>query len=248
MRSLERRRYRQAERAFLVEGRRLAEEALRMAPDTVRLLLVREDVPSGWWREFGLDASKVRRVDRKVFEAASGVEHAQGVAAVCDLPVPAGIDDLRRAVGPVLVLDRLRDPGNVGTALRSAAAAGAEIVLTTPATTDSWSPKVVRAGMGAHFRLRIGAFGEDAASFLRETIHDVVCADASALEPYHARDWRSAAALIIGGETEPLSAELETLETHRVRIPMRGGMESLNAGVAASVLLFEAQRQGAYER
>ncbi|MDQ4044509.1 MAG: hypothetical protein M3173_03555, partial [Chloroflexota bacterium] len=78
MRSLERRRYRQTERAFLVEGRRLAEEALRLGPDAVRLLLVREDVPSGWWRELSVDASKIRRVDRDVFDAASGVEHAQG--------------------------------------------------------------------------------------------------------------------------------------------------------------------------
>jgi TrmH family RNA methyltransferase len=244
MRSLGRRRVRQAERAFLVEGRRLVEEAARHG--SVRTLLVREDVDQVWVESLGIDAGTVRRVRADVFDAASEVEHAQGIAAICDLPrwvIDAGT--VASADRLVLILDRIRDPGNLGTALRSAAAAGVQTVLTTQGSVDPTSPKVVRAGMGVHFRLTIAPMTPAMLSALEGAERDIVYADAAADRSYAEVDWSRAAALIVGGETEPLSPELEALVTQRVAIPMRGSMESLNAGVAASVLLFEVQRQGA---
>lgn len=239
MRSLGRRKVRQAERAFLVEGRRLVEDAARHAH--LRHLLVRDDIPQEWVDARNVDPARVRRVRADVFDAASEVEHAQGVAAICDLPEQAiqpSDDD-----GLVLILDRLRDPGNLGTALRSAAASGVRTVLTSSGSVDPYSPKVVRAGMGAHFRLRLGHASPQALERIAGTGRDIVHADADAAEVYTDYPWRDAAALVVGGETEPLSAEMASVVTRAVAIPMRAGMDSLNAGVAASVLLFEVQRQ-----
>lgn len=248
MRSLSSRKARQSERAFLVEGRRLTEEAVRHAPQHIRLLLIRDDVPDRWWIDLGVGVQHVRRVAAAVFDAASDLAHAQGIAAICSMPLmKAAADVLQGDAGLVLVLDRLRDPGNVGTALRSAAASGASIVLTTPGTADPYALKVVRAGMGAHFRLNVGPLSPEVMMVLRSCGGDVVFADPHATEVHHSYDWTRAAALVIGGETGAISPMLEALVSRRVRIPMHGEMESLNSGVAASVLLFEAQRQGAFE-
>ena len=240
MRSLGRRKARQAERAFLVEGRRLVEDAARHG--RIRLLLARDDIPQTWLSATEIDAGRIRRVRAEIFDAASEVEHAQGVAAICDLPgsdlVAPGESEF------VLILDRVRDPGNLGTALRSAAAAGIRTVLITRGTVDPFSPKVVRAGMGAHFRLFLGHATPDMVARIAGTGRDIVHADADAAVVYTAFSWRDAAALVVGGETEPLSADLAAVVTKSVAIPMRAGMDSLNAGVAASVLLFEVQRQG----
>ncbi len=243
MRSLTRRKVRQAERAFLVEGRRLVEDAVRNGAQ-IRTLLVREDIPQGWIDALELTPSVVRRIRTDVFDAASDVEHAQGVAAVCELPHrQMDAEQLVQSGTLILVLDRLRDPGNMGTALRSAAAAGISTVLTTRGSVDPFAPKVVRSGMGAHFRLTIAAWHPAFGESLHAAGRDVVFADASATSRYTSHTWGNTSALVVGGETEPISAELETVVTRRVSIPMRNGVESLNAGVAASILLFEWRRQ-----
>ena len=243
MRSLGRRRARQTERAFLVEGRRLIEDAVRHGA-SVRSLLVREDQADAWVADLGIGPERVRIVRRDVFDAATDVEHSQGVAAICDFPAwNVSRDDISASDRLVLILDRLRDPGNMGTALRSAAAAGIGIVLIGQGSVDPVAPKVVRAGMGAHFRLRIAPMTPELTESIRGMGRDVAYADAAAELPYHSLEWGEVGALIVGGETEPLSPELERLVTKRVAIPMQADIESLNAGVAASVLLFEAMRQ-----
>lgn len=247
MRSLGRRKVRRTERAFLVEGRRLVQEAAQQGA-AIRTLIVREDIPKVWIDTLQIDPQRVRRVAEAVFNAASDVEHAQGVAAVCELPErPVRPDDLASTRGLILILDRMRDPGNLGTTLRSAAAAGVDIVLTTPETVDPMSPKVVRSGMGAHFRLRIDELSPQLIDTLTRRAGDVVYADAAAPQSYTEYQWSQAIALIVGGETEELTSSLEPLVTRHVSIPMQAGMESLNAGVAASILLFEVQRQQALD-
>jgi TrmH family RNA methyltransferase len=243
MRSLGRRKARQTERAFLVEGRRLVEESAQHG--LIRLLLAREDVPQAWVEGLGVDPRRVRRVRADVFDAASEVEHAQGVAAACEMPsrsVQEG--DLTAEGAFVLILDRVRDPGNLGTALRAAAAAGVRTVLVTHGTADPFAPKVVRAGMGAHFRLTIGSATPALLAALGAAGRDIVHAEAGAGVVYSDVPWHAVGALVVGGETEALSPELREIVTGATAIPMRAGMESLNAAVAASVLLFEVQRHG----
>ena len=135
----------------------------------------------------------------------------------------------------------LRDPGNLGTLLRSAAATGVQVALLPPETTDAFAPKVLRAGMGAHFRLPIH-------SMTWEQIYE----QTEGLQIYLANmdgrscwetDLRKPLALIIGGEAEGAGEEARKLAAEKISIPMAGNVESLNAGVAGSVLMFEVVRQ-----
>jgi len=163
----------------------------------------------------------------------------QGIVALGHLPalpVPAN-------PWLVLVLDGVRDPGNAGTLLRSAAAAGVELVIFGPETVDAFSPKVLRAGMGAHFRTAVQscAAWTDVAALLG-TQRRLFVADAQALVSYDAVDWQQPAGLIVGGESHGPS-DVALAAAIPVAIPMQRGAESLNAGVAGSVILFEAARQ-----
>jgi TrmH family RNA methyltransferase len=164
-------------------------------------------------------------------------ETPQGVLAVFpwpDLPVPA-------APGLVLVADGWGDPGNLGTAIRSAAAAGVDLVTLTPGTVDPFNPKALRAGMGAHFRVpilisnwpRLTTRFPDLAIYLADATGDV---------PHDTVDWTRPSMIAVGGEAHGLRDPLSSLPHTRIRIPMVAGAESLNAAVAASLLIYEARR------
>ena len=141
-----------------------------------------------------------------------------------------------------LVLEDLQDPGNLGSMLRSAAAAGVSDVWLSPGSAEAWSPKALRGGMGAQFRLRIHEAADLAAvlaGFSGTVLATVPSAGASLFE----QDLRGPLALLVGNEGAGLSAELVGLADRPVRIPMPGGAESLNAAAAAAVVLFECVRQ-----
>jgi TrmH family RNA methyltransferase len=172
-------------------------------------------------------------------QSLSETETSQGVLAVLErsqLPIPDSPDFL-------LILDQIRDPGNLGTLLRSASAAGVHAALLPPETADAFAPKVVRAGMGAHFRLPVQKmdWGEI----------EQVC-KAGRLQVYLAdmngqscwgTDLSGPLALIVGAEAEGASEPAKTLSNATVSIPMPGKAESLNASVAGAVLMFEVVRQ-----
>ena len=232
---------------FVVEGVRLVEEAVAagMQPDFVlysetqgaaddRLaqLLARLEPMSG----------PILSATDAVIATCSDTETPQGIVAVVPLP------DWPRPLGPTtsLVVDRLRDPGNLGTILRTALAAGIDQVWLAPGTVDPTNPKVVRAAMGAHFRLPLytATWTEIAAALAGAPAW---LAEVGTGQPYWSVDWRSPVALIIGGEAEGASPEAHQLATGQVTIPMPGGSESLNAAVASGILLFEIVRQRAGE-
>jgi TrmH family RNA methyltransferase len=163
----------------------------------------------------------------------------QGIAATVAMPqlsVPAP-----RTL--TLLLDQVRDPGNAGTLLRSAGAAGVDLVLFGPETVDPFNEKVMRAGMGAHFRtpLRVFEQWDDAAHWVDHD-HSLYVAEAAGDVDYDAVDWSQAATLVVGGEANG-SSEWVRQRAVAIRIPMQRATESLNAAVAASVILFEAARQ-----
>lgn len=174
-----------------------------------------------------------------LFDAVSGLESPADAIAV--VPTPAG-----RPVGTdarfCLALEDLQDPGNVGTLLRSAAAAGVEHVLLSRTCAFAWSPKVLRAGQGAHFALNI-VEGVDLAAFIASFRGTSVALAGEAKASIHDTDLRGPIAFVVGNEGAGLTVELERAATVRVRIPMPGRAESLNAGVAGSIALFEAVRQ-----
>jgi RNA methyltransferase, TrmH family len=141
------------------------------------------------------------------------------------------------------VLDALQDPGNVGTLLRSAEATGVRDVICLAGTADVFNPKVVRAAMGAHFRLPIVQdvdWDRVPALLVAENVYAAV---AGASMPYYAADWRQPAAVIVGNEANGVSPAGLEIATKQISIPMAAPVESLNAAVAGSIMLFEAQRQ-----
>jgi TrmH family RNA methyltransferase len=172
-------------------------------------------------------------------------EHPQGVVAVVE-PRRWTLDDIAAVPGsPVLVLDGVQDPGNVGTMLRSALGLGAAGVVTLKGTAELTNPKVVRGSMGALFRLP--AVSTDAETYLgwcgeRGIESWVTAADGVPLEPGAARGHPAAVALVLGNEGAGVSPSLEAAASRRVAIRLAPGAESLNVAVAAAILLREVAR------
>lgn len=248
-RSLARKKERDAAQQFLIEGVRLVYEAQRagFAPALVfyergafhsdariRSLVV------AWEKE----KRDVFEVNAQVIRSLSETETPQGIAAVFPLPNMAA----SREPHLMLILDRVRDPGNVGTILRTAWAADVNSVLLAPETADAFNPKVVRAAMGAHFHLPIAhASWKEIAEQLK-TVPRVYLSDAASELSYTRADWAVPCALIVGSEAEGASDDARKIATATISIPMSGSADSLNVAVATGILLFEAIRSKAQSR
>ena len=142
-----------------------------------------------------------------------------------------------------LVAAGIEKPGNLGAMLRTASAAGASGLIVADAVVDVFNPNVVRASLGALFRLPVAqAEGDAVRGWLQARDIRLLAASPAAAASYHCVDWRGKAAIVIGSEAEGLSADWLVV-AEAVRIPLAGGVDSLNAAIAASVLLFEARRQ-----
>lgn len=186
-----------------------------------------------------LEPRRVVLLSAPLMESLSTVETATGVITV--VPTPQG----RPVPGDadlVLLLDQIQDPGNVGTLLRSAAGAGAAHVVLSPHCAFAWSPKVLRAGMGAHFALNI-VEGADLAGFLLRFRGTSVALAGGAAGSLYGLDLRGPVAVVVGNEGAGLSAAVLEAAGHRARIPTAPAVESLNAGVAGAIALFEVARQ-----
>ena len=239
-----RRRVRRQERRLVFEGVRLVEEVVRagVAPDFVLYTAQVEGDERGSSLLAALDEMRVARhtVSEAVMVACSDTQTPQGILAVT--PSPA----LPRPEHPTftLILDRVRDPGNLGTILRTALAARVEQVLLTPGTVDPTNPKVVRAAMGAHLHLPVASLGWE---LIAETTAgcDVWLAEARGDALYMAVDWTGPVALIVGGEAAGAGRQARALAQASVSIPLSADVESLNTAVAAAVILFEVARQRA---
>lgn len=241
---LDHRRAREDSRRFVVEGVRLIEAALDAGAHPVEAFYTAElaATPRGAALLARLRAAgEALEVSDHVLRALSDTQTPQGVVAVVPyLDWPASLPS--QGAPLVLVVDGVRDPGNLGALLRSAAAAGVDRVCLAPGGVDLYNPKVVRAGMGAHFLLPTVSLGWVALAQVVAGLA-VRAAAADAALAYDAADWTTPSALIIGGEADGVSGEGLRLARETVAIPMRRGVESLNAAMAGTVILFEAARQ-----
>lgn len=227
----------------VAEGFHLLEEALRsgLAVETV---LAAEDAVEAVIKRTGgqMEPRRCAVLPRALLEQTATSEHPQGVIALVRPPVWQPQDVFRRGGGPVVVLDRLQDPGNAGAVARAAEAFGARGMVWLKGTVSRWNAKTLRASAGSLFRLPViecsGA--EEAAALLRErglVVH--VAAPRGGAAPWEI-DWRAGGAVVIGNEAR--GAGEQWAGAGRVRIPT-AGVESLNAAAAAAVILYEAMRQ-----
>lgn len=239
-------RFRREEAAFVVEGVRLVEEALNSNWEALLVLHTQglDEHGQELLRELEARNTSVVEVASKVFGIVSDTQTPQGILMVVALSEPRVPD----WVDLLLVADGVRDPGNLGTILRTAAAAGVGAVLLPPGTVDAYSPKVVRAGMGAHFKLPVLSVDwAEIRNYLsgkgQAGSYKIYLADAAGGKVYTHADFTSPTALILGGEAQGAGSQAEALMHERLHIPMPGKVESLNVAIAAAILMFEVVRQ-----
>ena len=174
-----------------------------------------------------------------LFGAISQVEH--GVDLLFAIDTPHGSATARLQQSAVL-LDNLQDPGNLGSILRSAAAAGIESVYCGPGTAFAWSPKVLRAGMGAHFLLKITE-NVDLGALIAGSTVPVLATSSHAAHDLYSLDLRAPVAWLFGHEGQGVAEPLMAQATHRVAIPQPGAIESLNVAASAAICFYEQVRQ-----
>ena len=242
------RRYRHAERAFVVEGTRWMREvaAAGIRPRTLfaTTAWLESNEGRGLAAALGAPPGGPVEVAGEIMAAMSDTETAPGVLAVLPMEPRPWPD----SPSLVVILDAVGNPGNLGTILRAASAAGADGVLLGPGCVDPYNPKVVRGSMGAILRLpvRAATWTEIGDEIVRPAAGlDVWLAVARGGVAYTDVDWRRPSAILIGGEPRGAGEAAERLATGRVTIPMAGETESLNAALAAGILLFEAARRRA---
>lgn len=192
----------------------------------------------------GQDPARVLVFSPALFRQLSTVDTPTGILALVRKPVPPPPAD---PAGPCVVLEDVQDPGNLGSILRSAAAAGVSAVHLSPRSTDAWSPRVLRAGMGAHFLLAVHE-GVDLGAFARQYPGRLIAAHRAARQSVFDTDLTGPVGLVFGNEGAGLSQDLLERTSTVVQIPMPGGTESLNLAAAAAVCLFERVRQQALSR
>ena len=232
----------------MVEGPHGVDEALR-ANAGVQEIFVAEDASAtpaaiAVARRAESAGVEVYRTSSAVVSALADTVTPQGIVAVVEA-APASLHDAVAGAALVLVMAGVSDPGNAGTLIRTAAAAGADAVVLTRGSVDPWSPKVARASAGSLFHIRAvaGADLYDAMGELRRSGLAIVGAETTGPTPYDHANLSGRVALVVGSEARGIPPRARELFDDRICIPMPGHGESLNLAVAGSVLLFEAVRQ-----
>lgn len=226
---------------FVVEGLRLVREA---APEDVVRAYATEEFAASEEGKALCARLAAEPVSDSVMARMSDTKTPQGILAVVRQK-KWRLEDLTAAPAPLLVLEHVQDPGNVGTLFRTAEAAGAAGILMDAETADPWQPKVVRGTMGAIFRLPF-AVSEDLPEALLELKARGMTLYAAHLEgsrEYDAVSYPPRVAFLLGNEGNGLSERITALADERIRIPMAGRTESLNVSTAGAVLLYEHFRQ-----
>ncbi|CAM3758729.1 TrmH family RNA methyltransferase [Marinicrinis lubricantis] len=235
---------RQQQGKFLVEGIHLVEEALKSSFD-VECVVYDEDRGVTEELKPWIDRkSKWIAASRAVIEKCSDTVNGQGVFAVVETPV-FDESNLMKMDAPLgVIIDGLQDPGNLGTIIRSADAAGASYVVVGKNSVDVYNPKTIRSTMGSCFHLPV--VSADLGEWLnagRQAGVQVVSTRLGASENCYDIDYRLPTWIIIGNEGQGVSKDITPYVTKEIMIPMKGQSESLNAAMAATILLYEALRQ-----
>ena len=237
--------HRERTRTMIVEGVRLAEEALAVNA-SINFCLYSDRISARGEKVIQKIQSlsyNTEEVSADLLDRISDTKTSQGILLATPYPKVR----LQKKIDPVIVLDRIRDPGNMGTILRTAAAMDVGAILLTPGTTDPFSPKVMRAAMGAQFHLPIQVMdaqdiqkfckninGIELSIFLSDSKSSLSCWEADLSKPI---------CMVRGVETEGISENLSEIANGNISIPMGSLMESFNAAVAASILMYEINRQ-----
>ncbi|MGI6570599.1 MAG: TrmH family RNA methyltransferase [Caldicoprobacterales bacterium] len=246
VRSLQNKKYRDLHLRFIAEGQKMVEEALKS--DFALDMLIFSEA----WSDHPLAVQALESgirciiVKEKLFKSLSDTQSPQGVLAVAGQREYDFQKALKQNPGFLVILDGIKDPGNLGTIIRTIDAAGGDGVVLINDCVDPYNPKAVRATMGSVFRVPIYREGRSS-ELLEKTAEAGFHIAASDLCGEDVFAWKGGCdriALIIGSESHGISREVKSYAHSLVKIPMKGGAESLNASVAAGILIYEIFRKG----
>ncbi|KGK86894.1 rRNA methyltransferase [Desulfosporosinus sp. HMP52] len=246
--SLQRRKAREESNAYVIEGWRFVEEGVRRNAPLIKVFVCL-DYEALEWRHIRTKLVErgipYEEVDPRVLRKMSATEEPQGILALVRQTTYSWSDLHIDSKTVVLVVDGIQDPGNLGTILRTALAAGVSNVCLTPGTVDLYNPKVLRSTMGAIFSLVLlpGQSPEDILSFCRNQNLNVLMGDVQGTPIYQAKLADGPLAIIVGNEGKGPSQSFREADIQRITIPMAQEVESLNVAMATGILLYEVVRQ-----
>ena len=234
------RKYRDQFGLYLIEGENLLAEAVKNHA-RIETVLLREGCQKSLPPQV---ADRTFLVDARIFDKLAQTVTSQGILAIVAKEAARKEDFINLPGSNFIVLDRLQDPGNIGTILRTADAAGYKLAILMKGTADVDAPKVVRAATGSLFRMPVVsmASAKELAEFTGAAGKKLTATCLDARRWYYDEDLTHDIALIIGNEGNGISRDLIESSDIQIKIPMQGNIESLNAAVAAGVLMYEAMR------
>jgi RNA methyltransferase, TrmH family len=239
------------ESLIFVEGLRLCEEALQSGLEIHAVIysneIAQKERAAALLAELSAIDARLGEVNESLLATVSYTKTPQGIIVLARRPVSGKkmLGHIAEKPHLLVIMDGINNPVNVGAIVRSAEAAGATGVITTGDSSDAFSPKALRGAMGSAFRLPIwnGATYQEALDWCAEQQIKTVCTDVKATQLHTEIEWSGPIALILGSESTGLSEGQVEMAGAKVKIPMHGSVESLNVGVAAAVILYEAARQ-----
>lgn len=235
--------YRDMYGQYLIEGEKVIEDALKAGIKLVTVIAKQEyDLHP---RRFSCPCVLT---DAKLFSQLAQTTNSQGILAVAEKQILSRNEfcrKIREKSGNVVLLDRLQDPGNIGTIIRTADAAGYSGIMTIKGTADLFSPKIVRAAAGSLFRMPVFSAedSKEAVSILEEEGKTILATGFDTDLYYYDVDMKQNTGLIIGNEGNGISEDLMKKAHRIIKIPMDGDIDSLNAAVAAGILMYESVRK-----
>ena len=234
---------RKEQKAFVIEGRKMFEEICQDSSRVIKAYFSDSYVKEQYANK-AMPQVPYEIVADSVFDAMAETVTPQGVLAIVKMP-EYSLEDMIADAGTLVLLENLRDPGNLGTIIRTAEAAGVSGVILTKESVDIYNPKVIRSTMGAVYRVQF-LYVEDFQELLSELRGREVRLLAAHLKgekTFDKADYSGKVGILIGNEANGLSEEASELANEKVLIPMAGSVESLNAAVAAALLMYEAFRK-----
>ncbi|MEG0773163.1 RNA methyltransferase [Clostridium sp.] len=235
--------YRNEKGLFIIEGFRFVEEALK-SNFYIETIFISENIISKF-SDYGLEnclkeGTKVVSLPEGVFRSISSTDSPQGILAV----VKIKSDEVFNNTNNYVLIDKVQDPGNLGTIIRTAHAAGYSGIILTKGTVDLYNEKTLRSTMGSIFNIPIIedkdlSFTEE----LRNNGYKLVCSSLETDYNFYDIDFTQKLIISVGNEGNGISEELYNISDIKVKIPMPGGAESLNVAVAASIMIYEGVRQ-----
>lgn len=242
---LKQKKYRQQRGEFLAEGLRTVEEAVAFKAAQQIFYTVTEDERTLKLLEQAASMQlKLTCVSEAVMKKIADTETPQGIIAVCRMQEQP-LEQLLASGKLLLVLDRVGDPGNIGTMLRTADAAGVGGIILLKGTADIYAPKTVRSSMGSLFHVPVlsGVAEQEFIDNAKKAGYQLLVTALDGADNLYQADLKGRLAFVMGNEAGGVSASLLQQADKRVFIPMRGKAESLNVAMAAGIVMFEAMRR-----